>query len=651
MSLRQVFRLFCLIFLLFYSNSIHSQSSVVDIRTLSDSLDRQILWKYDYSIESRDALLKRMASLGNKDSLQWRVLETYVLWSDVHGRPGSSDIDKRIVQSWKSYQTKNDSSSLFWKQRINYLSLKLPLIRGQYSQLLIELKEYVERRKISSDTSLLVDVFLDIGQAAVQLEQPEMGLEYLERANKLSQIQHNCSREIQALATIAGAHFLLGNLEKASLFFQTARDQLEFCDYKSDLLTANVLVRNANFLSQQKSFDEAEELYLKASSVLNLEEQAELFGFINAFRARNFLEEGNWTKAERLAEEGLIRAKSSKRQRLELLCLKLFYRIDLLRNNYRDAIVRLQYIDDLEDRLDDQGASDALTRLEMQLRFQQKELADSLRFENETLALKLSQEKELQSEKRRRNWLWFIGLGLSIIAINMWFRLRESRIAQKKIEKEKRRSEELLLNILPKEIAEELKSKGKSEARSHQNVSVLFADFNSFTSISKQISPEELVEEIDHSFSAFDQIMGKYGIEKIKTIGDAYMAAAGLSGNYKDSAIQLIRASLEMQSFMQSRYQERSKKKLLAFEMRVGIHTGDLVAGVVGKKKFQYDLWGDSVNMASRMETNSQIGQVNISEETYKIVKDSSEFKFTHRGLIDVKGGLPKQMYFVHKSV
>jgi class 3 adenylate cyclase/tetratricopeptide (TPR) repeat protein len=217
---------------------------------------------------------------------------------------------------------------------------------------------------------------------------------------------------------------------------------------------------------------------------------------------------------------------------------------------------------------------------------------------------------------------------------------------QKKIiSKQKKRSDELLLNILPEEVAEELKSKGSAEAQQIDHVTVLFTDFKGFTQISEKLSPKALVAEINECFSAFDGIMEKYGVEKIKTIGDAYMAAGGIPTANKTHAEDVVKAALEIQSFMQAYQTKKKNSNELFLEIRIGIHTGPVVAGIVGVKKFAYDIWGDTVNTASRIESSSEVGKVNISGTTYQLVKN--QFKCTYRGKISAKGKGEIDMYFV----
>jgi class 3 adenylate cyclase len=222
--------------------------------------------------------------------------------------------------------------------------------------------------------------------------------------------------------------------------------------------------------------------------------------------------------------------------------------------------------------------------------------------------------------------------------------------AKNAVEKEKRRSEDLLLNILPAQIVHELKIKGHADARGFEMVSVLFTDFKGFTAACAKLNAHDLVNELHECFATFDKIVENYNIEKIKTIGDAYMAAGGIPETSKDAAKNTVLAALEMQNFITDRKRELDHKDLSAFEMRVGVHTGPVVAGIVGVNKFQYDIWGDTVNTASRMENACEVGKVNISQTTYDLLKDHSEFSFQRRGRIEVKGKGEIEMYFVTKN-
>lgn len=211
------------------------------------------------------------------------------------------------------------------------------------------------------------------------------------------------------------------------------------------------------------------------------------------------------------------------------------------------------------------------------------------------------------------------------------------------ISREKKRSDNLLLNILPSEIARELKQNGKVEAVKCDTVTVLFTDFVEFSKLAEHIEPEQLVKSIDHYFKRFDEITTKHCLEKIKTIGDSYMCVSGLPTPNPAHASNAIKAAQEMTEMV--RTQMSTQSGLTNFEVRVGLHSGPVVAGNVGIKKWQYDVWGDTVNIASRMESNSEPGRINISETTYQEIKD--EFLCEYRGEIEVKNRGILKMYFV----
>ncbi len=277
------------------------------------------------------------------------------------------------------------------------------------------------------------------------------------------------------------------------------------------------------------------------------------------------------------------------------------------------------------------------------------------KYESEKKARQIQQLKienldaELKNERitKTRNNFLYAGAGIFLIAVGLWWRLTFVHKSRAAIQKEKDISEGLLLNILPASVADELKIKGRADAQLFPAATILFSDFKSFTNIASTLSAEELVDELNACFKTFDEIMTKHGLEKIKTIGDAYMAAASVPANNVSTAKEAVLAAIEMQAFIIGRKKERDESGKIGFEMRVGIHSGPVVAGIVGVKKFQYDIWGDTVNTANRMEANGEPGRINISEATYQLLREDSRFTFIPRGLIEAKGKGEMAMYFV----
>ena len=263
----------------------------------------------------------------------------------------------------------------------------------------------------------------------------------------------------------------------------------------------------------------------------------------------------------------------------------------------------------------------------------------------------LEKESEIQelTKKRQKNVIWVTGIFLfllALLALSLFRRYKFTKETNAIIEKERDRSESLLLNILPEETAQELKEFGKVQAKRFESVTVLFTDFVGFTSYAKNLEPEELVSSVDYYFSKFDEIMDKYGVEKIKTIGDAYMCASGLPEPEGYDVFRAVQAAFEIIKFI-----EESKRThadhMAHFDIRIGMNTGPIVAGVVGTKKFAYDIWGDSVNVASRMESTSEPGKINVSESTYDLIKDV--YHCEYRGEINVKNKGMMKMYFVNR--
>ncbi len=219
------------------------------------------------------------------------------------------------------------------------------------------------------------------------------------------------------------------------------------------------------------------------------------------------------------------------------------------------------------------------------------------------------------------------------------------RIFDKELKESFKKTDDILNSVLPKYIVEELKLKGKVQPKSVSSASILFCDLVGFTTIASTLSPEDLLHELDECYSHFDRIVKMKGLEKIKTIGDSYMAASGITESKRLHSVDAILSALKIQEFLRKYQKSQKRKGLPSWKVRIGIHCGPVVCGVLGEQRFNFDIWGDTVNIAQRMEANGEEDKVNVSHDLYLQTKDF--FEFQSRGKIPVKGKGEMEMYFV----
>jgi adenylate cyclase len=313
--------------------------------------------------------------------------------------------------------------------------------------------------------------------------------------------------------------------------------------------------------------------------------------------------------------------------------------------DYKNAYVYQTRLNTVKDSLFNETTEKKLGALQFEFDLQKKQ--------NEITIL--TKDKDLQAVSLKRQKLaknaFMIGLVLAFIIALLIFRSYRIKAKTHKIlDRQKNEIENLLLNILPAEVAHELKTTGHATPRQYESVSVMFTDFKGFTTIADKMDPDHLVKELDDCFIAFDGIIEKYQLEKIKTIGDSYMCAGGIPSPDKNHVLKIVKAGLEIQQYVAVYNESRQEKGLEPWLIRIGIHVGPVVAGVVGKKKYAYDIWGSSVNIASRMESNGEPGKVNISSATYELIKDF--YECTYRGKISAKNIGEIDMYFIeHENI
>ncbi|MEO6135036.1 MAG: adenylate/guanylate cyclase domain-containing protein [Ginsengibacter sp.] len=313
-------------------------------------------------------------------------------------------------------------------------------------------------------------------------------------------------------------------------------------------------------------------------------------------------------------------------------------------DDYHNAYKYQSLFSNIKDSIYNIASDKKLTSLQFDFDLQKKEGEIKILTKDKAL-----NELQLQEEKFARN-AFAAGLALVFLIAILIFRNYRAKVKTNKIlDHQKDQIEHLLLNILPAEVAKELRESGYSTPREYEMVSVLFTDFKSFTLLTSNMPPQELVEELNTWFMAFDNIISKYNLEKIKTIGDSYMCAGGIPTPDDQHPYNIVKAGLEIQEHIISQNEIRKQNGKAPWDLRIGIHVGPLVAGVVGRMKYAYDIWGSTVNIASRMESNSEAGRVNISAQTYALVKDN--FNCSYRGKIYAKNVGEVDMYFVEQEI
>lgn len=427
--------------------------------------------------------------------------------------------------------------------------------------------------------------------------------------------------------------------EKSRKLYAYLGDDLGISDYHNNM--GSIFRRQKQYTAAQKHFFAA----LKIQQEMGDQE-----GMADGYNdiGTTYCQMGQFSKAVEYLKQGLaIAQETGLKDDIRYAYSSLAATYDSL-GNYKEAYQYYHLFAQIRDSLLNAQKNEEVAQLQFRYDRQRRER----RIE------RLEKENELRRERNRRNGAIAAALVLMLISFGviMVYRSRlqsklNRTLAYKNriIEIEKQNAEKLLLNILPEETAEELKTYGKAKAQSYSMVTVLFTDFKNFSHVTEKLSPRELVDELHYCFEAFDKIIEKYDIEKIKTIGDSYMCAGGLPIPNETHAIDVIRAGLEIQTFMEKFKKDRLKRNEPFFEARLGVHTGPVVAGIVGIKKFAYDIWGDTVNTASRMESSGEVGRVNISAHTYQLIHD--QFICRHRGKIPIKNKGEMDMYFVEWEI
>ena len=427
--------------------------------------------------------------------------------------------------------------------------------------------------------------------------------------------------------------------DSASYYFKTS---LEIFDESVDATFPLTFLGKISAL--QNDYDRAYSYHTKAIKIAEkMDAKLELIQSINglALTEKKHGEVAksiaSYMRAEKIAEDVVARKE-----------LKDIYKglsdLYAIKGDFKKAYVYDTLLISVKDSLYNKDNDTKIQQLQFNFDLEKKEAEIDLLTKDQ--ALKAS---TIQRQKIINYATGLTGFLLLMILIGFYNRQRYTQKTNKIIKNERDRSKELLLNILPAETAHELETNGYAQARFYDSATVLFADFKGFSSIARSLKPQDLVAELNEYFIAFDEIVEKFNLEKIKTIGDAYMCAGGIPTPNDTHPRNAIQAGLAMQEYIAKRNEQRAAKGLEVWELRIGIHMGPIVAGVVGKKKYAYDIWGDTVNIASRMESSSEPGRVNISSTLYNMVED--HYTCLYRGKIFAKNIGEVDMYFVQSTI
>jgi len=586
-------------------------------------------------------------------------------------------------------QNEDISESLLYSRKANELAIKLKYDRGMaYAEKNMGLAEYYQGNNLEvmdhwtrsletfeaiQDSVGIATLVNNLGAVYYNQGSHTKALEYYLRSLSLSEKTQDANSIAQALLNLGGLYLEMRDYEKALEFFNKI-EQYRASLSNSELITSYLMGEGEVYFDQglyedaiiyyREALAGSQNIALRADNLIKL--GIVEFQMGNKQKAIRYLDEAYQTATENNQQSEVVQA---------LIALGQLYGQDNYAksvNAYKEAESLAKSIeanDELRDIYEglsntysnngDYGNAfkyqtlylnkkDSLFNLKTDDKIRGLQFDHDLQKKEDELVTAQQDLKISELETKRQQYVIYgtvLGLLLVfVLAIGSYKRYRFVNKTNKIIEVEKERSEKLLLNILPEETALELKENGKVAAKKFESVTILFSDFKGFTSYAQNLSPEELVRSVDYYFSKFDQIMDKYELEKIKTVGDAYMCAGGLPFPTTGHALKMVEAAFEIARVMED-MKTNPEPGIVSFDVRIGINTGPVVAGVVGLNKFAYDIWGDSVNVASRMETMSEPGCINISENTYQLIKEVYECE--PRGKVLVKNKGEMEMYFV----
>lgn len=559
---------------------------------------------------------------------------------------------------------------------------------GHFDSALVYHRRNLEMLQMLGDTVRIARAHFNIAGVCQEMGEYLKAQESLNEARAILELQNDQDGLAKVTTQLGHIHFELDRYEYARKFYQQS---LQIRQKGNDpVRLAEAMTDYANALDELENLDSSRAAIGYYTRVLEIwkqlddrQSQADVYNNLgdahkhlgNYQLALSYLRRAEKICLETEYTQGLMESYNTMgdvysragQQEKSLELVRKYYKIateindtKFIQSAYKDFSEVYAKIGDYTKAYDYRVKYDELRYERLSTRFTNSFISNERLFTDEKRRRLLEQQKitlelkEAQLDTARNRQYAYLGGGLALLLlVGLLFnrnrsrarRNRELAAKNEQIERERQRSDELLLNILPAATAAELKAKATVKPVRYESVTVMFTDFKSFTKIAESVSPEALIEELDDCFRLFDVVVSEFGLEKIKTIGDSYMCAGGLPAANDTHPADVVRAAIQMQCRLRVLMQQNQAAGKPVFEMRIGIHTGPVVAGVVGSHKFAYDIWGDTVNTASRLEQGSESGKINISETTYLLIKN--DFPCTYRGRLAAKNKGEIDMYFV----
>jgi len=514
-------------------------------------------------------------------------------------------------------------------------------LKSDYSQALESFFEAVNLAKEQKSNESLGRVNIAIGDVYSLMRNHTSSVSYYENGIELLRKEGDSLNVANGLSNLGDEYFTYQEYDKAIAYFMEAG--LIFNKLESKVGAAFVLGNMGMVYAEQGKDLLAEANINEAIQILEKLENYYPISVYLTYMSDIYLSQNKWKTALNYSKRSLELAKKhGLKEQISDADLQLSQLYEKS-GNYKDALSFYKDHTTYKDSVANIDIVQKIANLEVAQKQAEVDLLTEQK-KNQQIKEDLLNAKN----KNQKNIVISTIIALVLIALLAFGLYRRNRYinnTKRIIEEEKMKSEALLTNILPDETAKELKLYGKVQAKRFESVTVLFTDFIDFTNFANSLTPEKLVKSVDYYFSKFDDIIEKYGLEKIKTAGDSYMCAGGLQDSSENHALKMTLAAFEIAQFVEDSKNENDSN-ISHFDIRIGINTGPIVAGVVGTKKFSYDMWGDTVNVASRMESASEQGKINIAEGTYQLIHEA--FNCEYRGEIEVKNKGLMKMYFVN---